>query len=223
MPVTTSRLSPETAAVLRAYMTLRGVSVRRLAAEIGIGPSYLAKLRAGTHAPSLTLARHLVQALDIPPDAAAPMLAESVQGVGYDKRPHLLAPAPPPPLHQRQPTLATLGHIAELVDEARQVHDLPPVAPDLVYLAHVRDGVKIGHSVNPVRRVHGFYGTLIAILPGGVAYEAELHKRFAEYRVPEWLEVFRPEGALAEFIASVEGEGLDPARLASGRLPYDRI
>ncbi len=64
--------------------------------------------------------------------------------------------------------------------------------------------IKIGFSSDHVSRIQNIQSStpdhvkLLATLPGNRALEAELHKRFAKYRVQgEW---FRVEGALADYL-----------------------
>lgn len=70
-----------------------------------------------------------------------------------------------------------------------------------------RGPVKIGHAVDPYVRVVGIQNgnakplKLLGTQPGGVAREAQLHKRFAEYRMQgEW---FRCSGKLAAYVANM--------------------
>lgn len=70
-----------------------------------------------------------------------------------------------------------------------------------IYFAE-RDGrIKIGSSTNVAQRMVALDASLLASMPGGVAAERRLHRRFADARIAgEW---FRPTPELMSFIAEV--------------------
>lgn len=87
-------------------------------------------------------------------------------------------------------------------------------APHWIYVVETQIGVvKIGCSANPVSRAktistHSPLPTrLVAAVPGIWADERALHERFADYMTHnEW---FRCEGPVAEFVASIRGQGVE--------------
>jgi hypothetical protein len=74
----------------------------------------------------------------------------------------------------------------------------------VVYILRCGDYIKIGYSLNFVRRLEALRSTsphdvlVIATMGGGKSLELQLHKQFAAYRHHhEW---FRNEGELAEYV-----------------------
>jgi hypothetical protein len=98
--------------------------------------------------------------------------------------------------------------------ERRQRH--PKKKPDqhaFVYFCQPVDGgpIKIGLAVDPRNRLSGLQiGSpvrlrMLAIAEGGAEYEAELHKRFAEWRLHgEWFDEAAP--GLADVIVDAQAE-----------------
>ena len=86
-----------------------------------------------------------------------------------------------------------------------------------VYLIEAENGrVKIGRTVFPERRWRTLFNQcpiktrLIAVMDGDMAFERELHRKFAPFRV--WGEWFSPCGEFAEFIQASWGRGLREVR-----------
>ena len=207
-------LSPEVAWMLKQYIDTDPRTNKAIAAEIGIGNAFLYKLKSGSSRPSVPVAERIIEVLNLPPEAAEPLLAESSHGGGYTRTPLV-----PKTDHRLTSTVNVTVSAAtwESFTQYLRVQDQPQAAKEIearesyVYIARIRDGaVKIGHSINPYRRTATLYAELIAILPGGYAYEQELHRRFADHRLPNiGHEAFNPKGDLAEFIVEVTGTGLN--------------
>ena len=83
-----------------------------------------------------------------------------------------------------------------------------------LYVAEAQNNmIKIGSSILPKRRVSDLCAMspvkvrLIAIMPGEIAEELALHKRFAASRA--WSEWFYMTPAVKAFVRAVQGQGID--------------
>lgn len=85
-----------------------------------------------------------------------------------------------------------------------------------VYFAQAEDFVKIGFSTNPRKRIATMYELtfspfgrsrpgyrVLAIIPGTLADERTLHRRFAEYRSSDGSEWFRACAPLIQFVETL--------------------
>ena len=82
-----------------------------------------------------------------------------------------------------------------------------------VYIAQIggpEGPIKIGYSANAYNRMNGlssFYKqdvTLLVVLNGTPEREGGLHERFAELRIGNYGEIFRPEPALLDYIDGIK-------------------
>lgn len=115
--------------------------------------------------------------------------------------------------YEKLPTLTkNLGQIIELqpapkYKRAPSRKKLNPAS--VVYFVRAGDAVKIGTSIKPMERMQNLDGgnheklVLLAIMPGGRKEERALHKRFAEYKLPDKREWFRFNREIDKFIASI--------------------
>lgn len=87
------------------------------------------------------------------------------------------------------------------------------VAPGWVYYLRIGDQIKIGFSTDVKQRVRQYppEATLLAVHPGTLTLEAEMHQRFAAARAAgrEW---FHPHNDLMEHIGDVVGQFGEPTR-----------
>lgn len=106
----------------------------------------------------------------------------------------------PPRASQNSPE-----HIAKLRQSADSVIARRQSGEGFIYVAAIpeADAVKIGHSLDPAKRVQAMQLRLLGFFPATMRAERTLHKRLAEHRHPEFdgREVYR-RTALAHLLSA---------------------
>lgn len=122
------------------------------------------------------------------------------------------------------PPLCT-GHIMDVTAfgarRVREIYDqdifhvsaplIEPLAPGVsravVYYVQINQHIKIGTSINVMRRLASFYldeEALLATEPGGADIESQRHREFAKERVYANRELFRPSDRLLAHIEQLK-------------------
>lgn len=78
-------LTPEVAASLRAARRRQGRTVQQVARQVGISTSHVYGLEQGRRAPSKAVARALWVALELGPEEAEALIAQSVGDAGWGR------------------------------------------------------------------------------------------------------------------------------------------
>jgi transcriptional regulator with XRE-family HTH domain len=82
--MTRRTITPELAAMLAAARRRRGWPLREAARNVGVSVGTIGHLEKGRRAPSTVVAEAIIRAYDLSPADAAMLLAEAVEGAGWD-------------------------------------------------------------------------------------------------------------------------------------------